>query len=357
MKKHLYFTTLLGSMMLVLFLAFASNTAFAGSINAPVLVAPGNEVTATLSEDDYNHYYKIDLATSGTLKVDYAKRKDYSYVSVLDASHNILFAEKGHTSEKAGTISLEVPKGSYYIAFEGGIPSWLKNDNGSYSFTPYFESAKSSFENNTSFDTAAKMKSGKVYKGHLGVNNNMDYFKIYMSAKGKFSLKTTVESTYGFVNIYNAKKQLVKEITIRKNESNGISEVMLTAKKGTYYVEVISYRKGIANNKYGKFTLKARTYPTPKKVTITSVKAGKQKMTIKWKKAENAVGYQIVYAPNKNFSKGKKVVNVTSKKAVERTIKKLKSKKTYYVKVRAYNKAGGTKLYGLYGPVKKVKVK
>lgn len=344
--------------MLLLFLVFESNTVFAGSINTPVSVTSGNEVTSTLSEDDYNHYYIIDLATSGTLSVDYAKKESYySKVSILDASQNILFAEKGHTSEKIGTVTLEVSKGSYYIAFEGAGPNWLKNDNGVYTFTPYFESAESSYENNTSFNTAVKMKSGKLYKGHLGVNNNMDYFKIYMPAKGKFSLKTTVESTYGFVNIYNAKKQLVKEITIRKKESNGISEVMMTAKKGTYYVEVITYRKGIANNKYGEFTLKAKTYPTPKKLTVTSVKAGKQKITVKWKKAENAVGYQIVYAQNKKFSKGKKIVNVTSKKAVERTIKKLKSKKTYYVKVRAYNKAGGTKLYGLYSPIKKVKTK
>ena len=39
------------------------------------------------------------------------------------------------------------------------------------------------------------------------------------------------------------------------------------------------------------------------------------------------------------------------------TIKKLKSKKTYSVKIRAYKKIDGKKIYGDYSKVKKIKVK
>ena len=42
---------------------------------------------------------------------------------------------------------------------------------------------------------------------------------------------------------------------------------------------------------------------------------------------------------------------------MKRTIKKLKVRKTYYVKVRAYKKVGKTKIYGDYSKVKKVKVR
>jgi hypothetical protein len=39
------------------------------------------------------------------------------------------------------------------------------------------------------------------------------------------------------------------------------------------------------------------------------------------------------------------------------TFKKLKSKKTYYVKARAYKVVNGKKIYGNWSKIKKVKVK
>ena len=96
---------------------------------------------------------------------------------------------------------------------------------------------------------------------------------------------------------------------------------------------------------------------TPKKASGLKVKTAKKKMTVSWKKDTRASGYQITYAQNKKFTKGKKSVTVSKNKTTKKTIKKLKSKKTYYVKVRAYKKSGSTKLYGSYSKVKKAKVK
>lgn len=53
----------------------------------------------------------------------------------------------------------------------------------------------------------------------------------------------------------------------------------------------------------------------------------------------------------------KKVTTVKGYKITAKTIKKLKSRKTYYVKVRAYNKKGKLKAYGKWSRVKKVKVR
>lgn len=79
-------------------------------------------------------------------------------------------------------------------------------------------------------------------------------------------------------------------------------------------------------------------------------------MTIKLsKKVKNAKGYQMTYATNKAFTKGKKNVEMTS---TSKTISKLKKGTTYYVKVRAYTKdSKGKKVYGSYSGVKKVKIK
>ena len=79
----------------------------------------------------------------------------------------------------------------------------------------------------------------------------------------------------------------------------------------------------------------------------------KLKVKATWKKLTNVSGYQIQYAPNKKFKKAKsKTVKSTSV-----TIKKLKKKKTYFVRVRAYKLVDGKKVYGKWSVVKKVKIK
>ena len=90
------------------------------------------------------------------------------------------------------------------------------------------------------------------------------------------------------------------------------------------------------------------------KVKITSVKKKKKKIILKWKKVKNAKGYQIQYALNKKFTKKKKTKN-TKKKTI--TIKKLKRKKTYFIRVRAFVKVGTRKTYGKWSKIKRVKIK
>lgn len=97
-----------------------------------------------------------------------------------------------------------------------------------------------------------------------------------------------------------------------------------------------------------------------KKVTVkkqtAKVKAGKKKLTVTWKKDKNVSGYQIKIAIKKNF-KGAKTYTVKSYKTYKKVIKKLKAKKKYFVKVRAYKTVGKSKVYGAYSAVRSCKVK
>lgn len=93
----------------------------------------------------------------------------------------------------------------------------------------------------------------------------------------------------------------------------------------------------------------------PNKVTGLKVKSKKKKVvTLTWKKVSGAKGYQLQYALNKKFTK-KKESKFTKKKKL--TVKKLKSKKTYYFRVRAYKLNGKKKVYGKWSKVKKIKIK
>lgn len=79
----------------------------------------------------------------------------------------------------------------------------------------------------------------------------------------------------------------------------------------------------------------------------------KCKVKVTWKKVPNSLGYQIQYATNKKFKKAKK----KTVKSTFVTLKKLKKKKTYFIRIRAYKIADGKKVYGKWSSVKKVKVK
>lgn len=107
---------------------------------------------------------------------------------------------------------------------------------------------------------------------------------------------------------------------------------------------------------YDKFT------DSKKVADVTKLKLGATKITVKspkkriikvsFKTVKGANSYQIQYSLKKNFKKAK---TITLKKKT-RTIKKLKSKKRYYVRVRACVTNGKNKVYGAWS-VKRIKVK
>ena len=95
------------------------------------------------------------------------------------------------------------------------------------------------------------------------------------------------------------------------------------------------------------------TVTKPAKVKSVNLKAKKKKLNVKWKKVSGATGYEVMYAKNNKF-KGKKTVTVKKNKV---TLKKLKPKKKYFVKVRAYKTINGNTYYGKWSKTVKVKVK
>ena len=110
----------------------------------------------------------------------------------------------------------------------------------------------------------------------------------------------------------------------------------------------------VADSQYDSVKKTIKITVKPKKSTITSLTSKKKaQMVLKWKKDSKASGYEIVYSYN---GKSKKV-DVKKNSTTSATIKKLKSKKTYSVKIRAYKKIDGKKIYGDYSKVKKIKVK
>ena len=95
----------------------------------------------------------------------------------------------------------------------------------------------------------------------------------------------------------------------------------------------------------------------PKKTSIKKLSKGKKKFTVTWAKVSGVKGYQIQYSSDKKFKKNNKSVTVTKQKTTKATVKKLKSKKKYYVRVRTYTTVNGKKIYSSWSKVKSVKTK
>ena len=91
------------------------------------------------------------------------------------------------------------------------------------------------------------------------------------------------------------------------------------------------------------------------KNTTCKLTAGTKKMTVAITAKSGMSGYQYRYATTKSGLAKASIKTTTSKKV---TVKKLKSKKNYYVQVRTYKKtATGKKVYSAWSTAKKVKVK
>ena len=116
--------------------------------------------------------------------------------------------------------------------------------------------------------------------------------------------------------------------------------------------------KAAATSKYNAASKTITFEVRPKKAVISKVTAeGKGRMQVTWRKDSRVTGYQIVYAKNSKFTKGKKYFSVKNAKTITKTVSKLKKGTKYYVKVRSYKTVKNQKYYSSYSRVNTVRIK
>lgn len=95
----------------------------------------------------------------------------------------------------------------------------------------------------------------------------------------------------------------------------------------------------------------------PNMTPITKLTKGKKSFKVKWKKRTKQVtGYQIRYSTSPKMT-GAKYRMAKGYKTTTKTVKKLKSKKKYYVQVRTYKTVSGVKYFSGWSKVKTVKTR
>lgn len=99
------------------------------------------------------------------------------------------------------------------------------------------------------------------------------------------------------------------------------------------------------------------TTEKPANIKVNKALAKKKALVVYWNKIANASGYQIQVATDKKFKKNKKTVTVAKQNASKKTVKNLKAKKKYFVRVRSYKIVDGKKSYGKWSKIKSIKTK
>ena len=188
--------------------------------------------------------------------------------------------------------------------------------------------------------------------------NKTTISKVENKATGvKLTWKKVSDATGYVVYRKNLGSKSWKKIKIVKGASkNTYTDSTVKSKHGTVYSYRIESYKSV-NGQTAKAVSKEKKIlrlTAPTKLKIANQKG--RKLSVTWKKQKKISGYQIQYSTGKAFAKGTKITNIvkSSDKAV---IKKLKKGKTYYVRMRSYQKSGSKKKYSAWSSYTKVKIK
>ena len=244
-------------------------------------------------------------------------------VSVLKANGKVVYTTTALNDLEISEKNIDVSKDeTIYIKIEAKN-TWDAPTYINYAVSVDFKPAPAKVE---------KVKASKPTTSSMKITwakvENADEYEVAYSTDGKTWKKTKTDKT---------------SVTLKKLKSGK-----------TYKVKV----RAIADSVKGKYSSVATASTKVSKVTISSLKStAKAKATVAWKSVSGASGYVVEYSTSKKFT-SKTTKKVTLKKSAKKTtLKKLKSGKKYYVRVKAYKTVNGKKVYGAYSSVKSVKVK
>ena len=318
-------------------------------------ISVGTTYKGQIAENDSADFYGFTLSSTGTLSIDATSYITKVTYAIYDKYGTQLWSSTRSQDSTLGfdTMSTSVclNSGTYYLKVK------QSSGYGNYSFKLGFTSAGESFKepengNNNTLDTADSISlRSAAYTGQLSVNDVIDVYTFTVSSKNSIEISFASGLREFDCYIYDSTgskvwSHVVGTSYVTRTEDIEYTEYE-TLSAGTYYLLVTQD----SSDQYGAYTFSLNYYvETP---AFTKVKAGKKKLKLKWSLSDSSgVTYQVAY--RKKGSKKWKKVSVKSK---SKTIKKLKSKKTYQVRVRAVKKIGGKKYYSSWSAVKKAKIK
>ena len=207
----------------------------------------------------------------------------------------------------------------------------------------------------------------KVYTGNLYSTSDVDWYRFKLTGNNKIALRFAIDDTVANPGRWNIELSEYNSRRVLKNYRLDTNETLTVDKCSGDLLVKISNQYCAAGDIYHlqlqKSPIKTtpEVTPTPDKIVkpgatrITSIKAGKCKAAIYWKKADNATGYYI-YRAGSPSGKYTRIAEVNGKTSYLDK-KNLKSRKTYYYKIVAVRKSGSKVLTSKASAYKGVKIR
>lgn len=186
-----------------------------------------------------------------------------------------------------------------------------------------------------------------------------------LSGKGKNGTKRVtltwepVQGAEGYqISIYDTSLKKYKTLKTVKNPKT----TKLTTKNLSYGTRYRFRMRAFAYGEngeriYGRYSKAIKVRTAPKAAAIRKLVSSETgSVSLTWKKAKGASGYQI-YVSDSKKGKYKRVKTITNGKTTSYTLKGRTSQKTSFFKIRPYAKCKSGKVYGKFSSVKSVLVK
>lgn len=324
-------------------------------------------------------WYQFTISQSGVSQIEIARDAENTYedytwaVSLEDANrHQLAYF---YTNSKNYKIGLA--PGKYYIRLNQSHGySVAFSYNLKVSHTPSDSWEQERYYGDKSLSNANIVYANKIYTGKLYCRDDVDWYRFKLNGNNKLSLRFTIDDTVLNPEIwrielieYNSRKSLGRydldtNETLTVDKCSGDLIVKVWSGYGgaigdIYHLQLATTPIISSSNTNVKpstsSTKKPATVKKPSATKITSIKAGKRKATVRWKKASNATGY-YVYRSTSPRGKYKKVATITGR-TYYTDKKSLKSRKNYYYKVVSIRKSGSKVLKSKASGYKRVKVK
>ena len=206
------------------------------------------------------------------------------------------------------------------------------------------------------YNTKSNWKNGVLY-----VSNHLIEAK--RSVKGNYSIKKGTKS----IADYAFEGCAISSVTI----PSSLVDIGYLAFESCSKLKIINYKGTIAQWKKIKSNIQDETLtnkiilcsdgalkPSIPSAKIKALVSGNKSLKVNWSKVNSISGYEVQIATDNKFSKNKKIVTIKKPSTTSTTIKNLKAKKKYYVRIRDYKiqKVNGKnkKVYSYWSGTKSV---
>ena len=201
--------------------------------------------TGTISQTNEKSFYKINLATSGSIEIKSKANMKWLYYQIYDENGVLVWEQNPMWNSGSGLISVEydvdLTSGIYYLA--------LRRDGsniGNYELNVTYANSEESFSekqggSNNMIAQANKISCETTYKGQIAKNDEKDFYKFDLATSGTCTLNLQANMEYLYCNIYDENGVELWNSNPRWNSNleqiNLEEAVVLTS--GTYYIGII----------------------------------------------------------------------------------------------------------------------